>query len=170
MRAQFSSMGELFKTRTLPVLLLVSGFRGMADRAFVPFLPIYIAAGVRASNPDATLADVGWWTGVYLGALAAGGIVVSPLIGAVSDKIGRRSVMIAVLFVTTGVLALMWWVGSLGVLFGVLVFAYGTVRFAINNLTQAASLDVAEGRRLEGSMIGMLWGNNALFGAFSAMM
>ena len=38
------------------------------------------------------------------------------------------------------------------------------------NLAQAASLDLAEGRQLEGSMIGLLWGNNALFGAFSPLL
>ena len=51
-----------------------------------------------------------------------------------------------------------------------LVGALGLVRFAGANMAQAASLDIAEGKRLEGSMIGLLWGNNALFGSLSPIL
>jgi hypothetical protein len=43
-------------------------------------------------------------------------------------------------------------------------------RYAVSNLTQAVSLDIAEGKGLEGSMIGLLWGNNATFGALSPLL
>ncbi|MXW30852.1 MAG: hypothetical protein F4Z88_09060 [Chloroflexi bacterium] len=59
---------------------------------------------------------------------------------------------------------------ELGPLFLVLVGLLGIFRFAGANLAQAASLDVAEGRHIEGSMIGLLWGNNAFFGAFSPLL
>ena len=167
---QFRSMGQLFKDRALPTLLLLSGMRGMADRAFIAFFPLFVGQGLRAADPDVSAERVIAVTGIYYILLAAGGVVVSPLIGHVADRVGRKPVMISVLFITNIFLALMWWVGDLGVALGALMFGLGTVRFAINNLTQAASLDVAEGRRLEGSMIGLLWGNNALFGSFSPLL
>ena len=97
-------------------------------------------------------------------------IIVPPVVGLLADRIGRKPVMITTLFASslvTGVLAM---VGEMGWAFTVLIGALGAVRFAVANLTQAASLDIAEGRRLEGSMIGLLWGNNATFGALSPLL
>ena len=76
-------------------------------------------------------------------------------------------VVLAFSAIITGLLS---FISSLGVLFFVLIGLLGIVRFAGANLAQAASLDIAEGRRIEGSMIGLLWGNNALFGAFSPLL
>jgi MFS family permease len=47
---------------------------------------------------------------------------------------------------------------------------YGTFNFSVNNLTQAAAADIAVGRRLESSFLGLMWGNNTLFGAISAVL
>ena len=47
-----------------------------------------------------------------------------------------------------------------------LVALLGTVMFSINSLVQAAAMDLGEGKRLEGSLIGLLWGSNAAFGFF----
>ena len=44
------------------------------------------------------------------------------------------------------------------------------MNFSVNNLTQAAAADIAAGRRLESSFLGLMWGNNTLFGAIAAVM
>ena len=49
------------------------------------------------------------------------------------------------------------------------VAIYGLLNFSVNNLTQAAAADIAAGRRLESSFLGMMWGNNTLFGALAAV-
>jgi hypothetical protein len=79
-------------------------------------------------------------------------------------------VMLVTLTGTTIITGLLALVGEMGWSFSVLIGALGAVRFAVTNLTQAASLDIAEGKRLEGSMIGLLWGNNATFGALSPLL
>ncbi len=43
----------------------------------------------------------------------------------------------------------------------------GIFLFAGHALIDAGALDLGEGRRLEGSLIGLLWGNNALFLGFA---
>ena len=48
-----------------------------------------------------------------------------------------------------------------------LVALAGIFMFSVNSLTQAGSMDMAKGLNLEGSMIGLLWGVNAFFGALS---
>ena len=50
------------------------------------------------------------------------------------------------------------------------VAIYGMLNFSVNNLTQAAAADIAAGRRLESSFLGLMWGNNTLFGAIAAFM
>ena len=48
---QIRSIGQLFRQRALPTLLIVSGLRGMADRAFVLFLPLFIGRAMRLDDP-----------------------------------------------------------------------------------------------------------------------
>ena len=167
--AQMRSIGGLFTNRTLPVLLVVSGLRGMADRAVVFFLPILIAQLLREVEPNPSDARIAAVVAPYMTLMVGTSIVVSPLIGGFSDRVGRKPVLIGVLFFSTVITGVMTFAAELGVALLVLVGLLGIVRFAGANLAQAASLDVAEGRRIEGSMIGLLWGSNALFGALSPL-
>lgn len=168
--AQFRSIGGLFTSRALPVLLIVSGLRGMADRAIVFFLPVLIAQLLREVEDDPSEARIAAVVAPYLALMVGTSIIVSPLIGAFSDRAGRKPVLVGVLLFSTVITGIMIFTAELGPLFLVLVGLLGIFRFAGANLAQAASLDVAEGRHIEGSMIGLLWGNNAFFGAFSPLL
>ena len=46
---------------------------------------------------------------------------------------------------------------------------FGLFHFAVNSLTQAAAIDVAEGRGLEATFIGLMWGSNSAFGVISLL-
>ncbi len=168
--AQFRSIGGLFRSRALPALLAVSGLRGMADRAVVFFLPVLIAQFLREAEPNASDARIAAVVAPHLALMVGTSVVVSPFIGAFSDRVGRKPVLIGTLFFSVVVTGALSFVGGLGAAFFALIGLLGVVRFAGANLAQAASLDIAEGRQLEGSMIGLLWGNNALFGAFSPLL
>ena len=168
--SQFRSIGVLFKSRALPMLMLVSGLRGMADRGFIFFLPFYITREVQLKDPTATTLDAAPVVAYHLAIMTVMAIVVPPLIALVADKTGRKPVMIATLIASSFFMGLLWWVGELGWQFTALLSIFGAFRFAVTNLTQAASLDIAEGKRLEGSMIGLLWGNNATWGAVSPVL
>ena len=169
---QFRSIGMLFTDRTLPTLLLVSGIRGMADRALIFFLPLFIGQALRTADAGISDARVAVVIGFHLTLMSAASIGVPVVIGALSDKVGRRPMMmvsLAIMTLLTGLLSLVAPDG-ITVAFTVLIGILGAFRFAVTNLTQASALDIAEGRRLEGSMIGLLWGNNALFGALSPLL
>ena len=50
-----------------------------------------------------------------------------------------------------------------------MVFLFGVFIFTVNSLTQAAAIDVAEGKGLEGTFLGLMWGSNAFFGAIASV-
>lgn len=172
--SQIKAIGELFKERTLPMLLLVSGMRGAGDRAFVFFLPLFVTREIQIANPGMSLAEAALkaapQNAMLFAIMSAMAIVIPPLLGLVADRTGRKPVMIVTLIASTIFLAALWWVGDLGWQFTALIAVFGAFRYAVTNLTQAVSLDIAEGKRLEGSMIGLLWGNNATWGALSPLL
>ena len=165
---QLRELSHMLRTETaLRPLLLVSGLRGMADRAFIFFLPLFIMEGLREADADVSAARIGFVVGYHLVVFSVLGIFVPPVLGALADRIGRKPVMIGVLVGSLVPLGLLSVYPSVGLGFTVLIALLGMFRFAVANLTQAGALDLAQGRRLEGSMVGLLWGNNALFGSLS---
>ena len=153
---QFRDLGGLLRNRGLLSLIVVSGVRGMGDRGLLLFLPLYLSEELGMGS---------FMQGVHLSLLTAAAIVCGPLIGVLSDRIGRKPVMVGVMAVSA-VLASLMIVGNSGVSLMLLVALLGTVMFSINSLVQAAAMDLGEGKRLEGSLIGLLWGSNAAFGFF----
>ena len=107
--------------------------------------------------------------GMHLGLLSIVGMASGPLIGIMSDKLGRKWVIFMVM-VAKVILALLLALFGKGILLTILVGIMGAFLFAINPLVQAGALDIAEGKRLEGSMIGLLWGNNAAFNGISPVL
>jgi MFS family permease len=164
---QFRSIGQLFRDRTLPMLLLVSGLRGMADRGFVFFLPLFIGQAVRLEDPAASGAYVTGVIAYNFAVMSVMAIIFPPFIGMVADIVGRKPIMIIGLIGASAVTFILMFFTELGFVFTGLLAVLGAFRFAFANIAQAASLDIAEGKRLEGSMIGLLWGNNATWGALS---
>jgi MFS family permease len=171
--AQMRDIGELFKGRALPALLLLSGLRGMADRSFVFFLPLFVAQRLRETDPEVTMVAIGAWTATYLIVMSVAALLIPPVLGWLSDHVGRRPVIIGALTGSASVLGLLSIfneVGSFFSVFTLLIAALGAARYAVTNITQAASLDIAEGHHLEGTMIGLMWGNNAAFGAIAPLL
>jgi MFS family permease len=94
------------------------------------------------------------------------GIFLGPVIGLVSDRAGRKPLIIAIMLVSTVLPVTMAWPGG-GLALTVSVVVFGAFFFSVNSLTQAAAMDLTEGQRLEGTAIGLMWGSNAIFGAIS---
>ena len=155
--SQFRDTGKLFTNRGLITLLLVAGLRGAGDRALILFLPIYVKEALGLGP---------FMVGVHFSLLTALAIFTGPAIGRLSDSVGRRPVIVAVMIISAVLMALLILVQD-GLTFTLLVALMGTVMFSINALTQAGAMDAAEGLRLEGSVMGLYWGINAIFGGIS---
>ena len=49
------------------------------------------------------------------------------------------------------------------------VALFGLFHSSVNSLTQAAAIDEVEGRGLDATFMGLMWGSNAFFGAGAAV-
>lgn len=159
LKTQLSSLKRAFKNPGMVTLIAITGLRGMGDRAVLFFLPLYLRFDLDMSS-----FDVGW----RLGLLTALGVITGPLIGALSDRVGRKQVIIAVMLIGGIVPLLIMPAGSGIALVAVLLFG-GMFMYSVNSLVQAAALDIVEGQRLEGTFIGLSWGFNSLFNGLSPL-
>ncbi len=156
-KKQMASIRKATRGSGLITLMIITALRGMGDRALFLFLPIYLAQ-------DLNMDIVG--IGFHMGLLAFLGIASGPIIGALSDRIGRKPLLVLVPLISAVFPPLMLWFGaSIGLTISIALF--GLFLYSVNSLVQAAAMDLSEGMKLEGSFIGLLWGNNALFGAVS---
>lgn len=154
------AMMTLLRSRGLLMLLVVSGISGIGQGGLTMWLGLYL-------RETQAMGSVG--IGIHVALLTGVGIVTGPLLGQLSDSIGRKPVIVGVLATKTILAALLAITGS-GLVFSALVALLGSVLFATNGLVQAAALDLADRTGLEGSMIGLLWGSNALFVGFSPLL
>lgn len=130
--------GQLAQTRTLfgqPKIwgiVLVAGLRGMAFVSFLTFLPLYL-------NDEAGLGTTS--RGLYLSLLVLVGIVSTPVMGYLSDRLGRKQVLIPGMIWLTVLTALLAPFGH-GVMLPVLLALLGTFVFSDQPILTAAALDL----------------------------
>ena len=158
-RTQMRDMRESFRGTGMWWIFTVSAVRGMGDRSLLWVIPLYLSDQLGMST---------FWVGFHVALLAAPGIIAGPMFGALSDRIGRKPIIVlimgaAIIFPVTMALG----GDGLGMSFSVVMF--GLFLFSVNSLTQAAAIDVAAGKGLEGTFIGLMWGSNAFFGAISSI-
>ena len=91
---QLQMTKQLLKSVTLWIVMFVAGLRGMAYLAVVTFLPIYM---------DETLEFGTFRVGFYIGMLVFIGILATPTLGYLSDRIGRKVVIVPSLLAMTAV-------------------------------------------------------------------
>ena len=158
--SQFRSTTRSFAGPNMASVIAVSAIRGMGDRALVLYLPFFM-------RQELGMGDVS--VGLHVGLLAAMGIVAGPLFGLLSDRTGRKPVIVALMLISTVLPVAMVWSGG-SVVFTATVVIFGVFFMSVNSLTQAAAIDLIEGKQLEGTAVGLMWGTNLAFGALSPLL
>jgi FSR family fosmidomycin resistance protein-like MFS transporter len=154
-----AGLRDLFASRSLVLLSTGSAFRSMTQAGLLTFLPVYLANQMGYSP---------LWVGACLFALQAAGFAASPLAGHLSDRMGRKQILMSAMAATAVVLAAMALTGG-SPLFVALVAALGFFLYATRPVIQAWMLD-ATPKNMAGSSIGVLFGAQALGGAMGPLL
>ena len=158
LKSQMISLRESFHGTGMWSIFIVSAVRGMGDRSYIFFLPFYLRQELGMGF---------FMVSVHVSLVAAPGIVSGPVFGALSDRIGRK-LIIAFLMLIAVVLSITTIIVGGGLLMTLSIGLFGLFHSSVNSLTQAAAIDVAEGRGLDATFMGLMWGSNAAFSAAAA--
>jgi len=151
LRDYFRGLPELFANRGLIVLATSSAFRSMTQNALLTFLPVFLAYELGYSP---------FWVGACMFALQAAGFAAAPVAGYLSDRMGRRSVMMTSMAMTAVVLVFMALAGR-SAAFVLFVTVLGFFLYAIRPVMQAWLLETTP-KNMGGTSIGILFGAQAL--------
>jgi MFS family permease len=150
-REYFRGVPALFRNRSLVMLTASSAFRSMTQNALLTFLPVYLAYEM-GFNP--------FWVGAGMFALQAAGFAASPIAGHLSDRMGRRSIMMTSMLMSGVVLLFMGFAGkSHAFIFFIAIL--GFFLYAIRPVMQAWLLETTP-KNMGGTSIGILFGAQAL--------
>ena len=116
----------------------------MARLSVLTFFPIYVTETLGYST---------FVLGIYLALLYAMGVVSQPIMGVVSDKYGRKAVLVPA-FASLAVLFALMVVAQDGVALGLVVAVLGCFFYGTANVTMSAMMDVSP-ERVHSSAMGI---------------
>jgi predicted MFS family arabinose efflux permease len=146
-----SDLRQLLSNRTLVMLSISSAFRSMTQSSLLTFLPVFLGSEIGLSPA---------WIGGCLFGMQAAGFAAAPIAGHLSDKMGRRRIIMSSM-ATSGVIILFMAIAGRSPLFVYFVAFLGFFMFAIRSVLQAWLLD-ATPPNMGGTAIGILFGTQAL--------
>ncbi|HEV7618371.1 MAG TPA: MFS transporter [Burkholderiaceae bacterium] len=141
----------LFKNRVLILLATSSAFRSMTQTTLLTFLPVFLAYEMGYSP---------LWVGGCMFALQAAGFAAAPIAGHLSDRMGRRRIIMTSMAMTAVVLVFMAFAGRTHA-FALFIAVLGFFLYAIRPVLQAWLLD-ATPKKMGGTSIGVLFGLQAV--------
>jgi MFS family permease len=147
----FRGIPALLRNRSLVLLTTSGAFRSMTQNSLLTFLPLYLAREMGFSV---------FWVGAGMFALQAAGFAATPIAGHLSDRMGRRRIMMTSMLMTGAVLAFMTFAGRSHA-FIAFVAVLGFFLYAIRPVMQAWLLETTP-KDMGGTSIGILFGAQAL--------
>jgi len=144
-KAQLQTTREILKQTHIWRVNIVAGFRGMCFDIYVTFLPLYMKDALGMSSKS---------IGFHFGLLWTIGIIASPLMGHLSDRLGRKKVLIpALLYSALLTLALALY--GKGLMFTLIIGLLGVSLRSDYSILSATILDIA-GQSVATTMLGVL--------------
>jgi MFS family permease len=142
----------LLKNRTLLGLIVSQAIRVMGTVSIFAFFSLYCREDLGFGPAKA---------GLYFTTMMASGIVSQPLLGYLSDRFGRKIVLIPSLLLLGSFEILLVWSGSgVGLVF--VAICIGLFIYALGAVIQAAAMDVVP-EEAGATTIALLFGISALF-------
>ena len=150
--AYLQGLISMLKIRAVLGLCLMAAFRAMGQSGLLLFLPLYVA-DVMGASPVLV--------GSTVMAMHLGGAIVSPIAGVLSDRLGRRPIVMAGLTASTvAIVALTFLDNTTAFVVGVSVL--GFVLFGVRPVIQSWMMDVSPSA-MRGSATSVMFGAQSLF-------
>ena len=147
----------MFKSPVVATLVLAAAIRGVANNALFQWTPFYL------KNATGGGLDMGYFTaGVYLSLLTGMGIISAPILGYLSDRYGRKQVLVPGLIIAAVLTMFVVSAGD-GIMLAVLLGGIGLFSFALQQIILASVLDIVE-RGTEATASGLIFGINGVLG------
>ncbi|MEK9752144.1 MAG: MFS transporter [Rhodospirillaceae bacterium] len=150
--AYFAGLAGLFKDRAVVGLCVMAGFRSMCQNGLLVYVPMLLK-DVFGFGPVLL--------GLALTTLQVGGMISGPVAGTVSDRAGRRPVVLGGLAATTGVVLVVTVLEQPALLIGLMAIL-GGVLFAVRPVIHGWAMDMTPDR-MHGSAVSLLFGTQSAF-------
>ncbi len=144
---------HILKTTDIWKVNIVAGLRSMCFTVLITFLPIYMHDSGFSSRS----------IGFHFGLLWAIGLLVSPLMGHLSDRFGRKIILVPALLYSSVLVVALAFFGK-GTMFTVLIILLGFSIRSDYSLINATIIDMVKGR-VENTMLGIMTFWRSLMGA-----
>jgi MFS transporter, FSR family, fosmidomycin resistance protein len=141
----------LMRNRTVTMLSIGSAFRAMTQISLLTFLPVFLAHQLGLSP---------FLIGACMFVLQAAGFAAAPVAGHLSDRMGRRQIIVGSMAVSALVLAFMAFAGD-SLVFVFFIAVLGFFLFATRAVLQAWLID-ATPPEMGGTSVGFLFGTQAI--------
>ena len=150
-RSYLSSLTTLLRKRTMLLLVAVTALRSMGQSSVQVFLPVYLREDL-----DFSVAKVA----IYLALAQVVGVVAQPAMGFLSDKYGRKRVLIPAM-AALGLLFLALAGAGSEVRLLLTILALGAFLYSLHTIFIAAAMDIAGGE-IQSTVVSLIYGASFL--------
>ncbi len=149
---------NFFKNPAMLALLVAASLRSVAVIAMFDWSAFYLESPAEEGG----LGFSYFWTGFQVALLTGAGAISSPILGQLSDKIGRKHILVPGLAIAAVLPFLVVPAGD-GLLVPLVMAAMGLFSFALHQVILAGILDAAD-RGTEATVAGLVFGINGVAG------
>ena len=146
-RAYFASLGSLLKNRALLGLVLVTALRSMGQSTVMIFLPLYLREDLEYSVARVAL---------YISMAQAVGIAVQPAMGFLSDRLGRKVVLMPAMTAMSLLFFALRFAEPGAALF-LTILGLGAFLYTLHTIFIAAAMDAAGGQ-VQSTVVSLVYG------------
>ena len=154
--AHLKDTWAIMKNPVVLLLVIAAILRGIGLDAVFAWSPFYLEETLGKGHLSA---------GFHYSLLTGMGIISAPIMGLLSDKFGRKVVLVPG-FLVAALFSMLTVVAGDGVMLMVVFAGMGLFSFALHQVIQAAVLDVV-GPGTEATAVGLIFGINGILGAAS---
>ena len=152
----FASAKRLLSNRAVLGMALLGAMRGAVHNSFQVFLVIYMREELGYSNT---------YVGVHIALITMAGIISTPIMGNLSDRVGRRPVISFAMTAMTVLLFLFLQFDS-GISMMILIAVLGLFFFSVMPIINAAAMDMID-KGSEGSGTALMFAGGSIVGSLT---